>query len=99
MLRKLPSLPKDDVRGNSRDDRLRLLAAEGIRLDVVAGRTPATDTTCFQERIENVVGLACIPIGVIGPLSVAGVHARGEFYVPMATTEGALIASYNRGAK
>ncbi len=99
MLRKRPSLPKDDVQGNSRDERLRLLEAEGIRLDVVAGRSPATDTTCFQERIENFVGLACIPVGVIGPLSVAGVHARGEFYVPMATTEGALIASYNRGAK
>jgi len=99
MLGKLPSLPKDDLLGTSRDERLRLLAAEGINLDVVAGRTPLLETTCFQEQIENFVGLASIPIGVIGPLSVAGVHARGEFYVPMATTEGALIASYNRGAK
>ncbi len=96
---KAPALPKDDVGRDSREERLRLLEAQGIRLDVVAGRRPRMEMVRFQERIENFVGVACVPIGVVGPLRVEGAHARGDFYVPMATTEGALVASYSRGAK
>ena len=40
-----------------------------------------------------------MPIGIAGPLLVDGEHAQGEFYVPLATTEGTLVASYNRGMK
>ena len=40
-----------------------------------------------------------MPVGIAGPLLVDGEHARGEFYVPLATTEGTLVASYNRGMK
>ena len=50
-------------------------------------------------NIENFVGVAQVPIGVAGPLLVNGEHAQGEFYVPLATTEGTLVASYNRGMK
>lgn len=99
MPKRVPPLPRDDVGRDCRQARLDVLDAQGIRLDVVAGRTPVTETRCFQERIENFVGLACVPIGVVGPLRVEGAHARGDFYVPMATTEGALVASYNRGVK
>ena len=38
-------------------------------------------------------------MGLVGPLRVNGEHASGDFYVPMATSEGTLIASYNRGAR
>ncbi len=43
--------------------------------------------------------MAQIPIGIAGPLKINGEHAQGEFVVPMATTEGTLVASYNRGMK
>jgi len=38
-----------------------------------------------------------MPMGVAGPLLVSGSHAQGTFYVPLATTEGALVRSYERG--
>lgn len=50
-------------------------------------------------NIEHFIGAAQVPIGLAGPLLVNGEHAQGEFYVPMATTEGTLVASYNRGMK
>src|SRR5687767_13850805 len=50
-------------------------------------------------NIENFIGVAQIPIGLAGPLLVNGEYARGEFFVPLATTEGTLVASYNRGMR
>lgn len=50
-------------------------------------------------NIENFMGVAQVPIGLAGPLLVHGEHAQGEFYVPMATSEGTLVASYNRGMR
>jgi hydroxymethylglutaryl-CoA reductase (NADPH) len=57
------------------------------------------DPAMLAGNIENFVGTAQVPIGIAGPLLVDGEHARGEFYVPLATTEGTLVASYNRGMK
>jgi hydroxymethylglutaryl-CoA reductase (NADPH) len=50
-------------------------------------------------NIENFMGVAQVPIGLAGPILINGEHARGEFYIPMATTEGTLVASYNRGMR
>ena len=52
-----------------------------------------------KHKIENFVGAVPIPLGLCGPVEIAGVHARGTFIVPMATLEGTLIAWYSRGAK
>lgn len=50
-------------------------------------------------NVESFIGVAQVPIGVAGPLHVKGEHADGEFLVPLATAEGTLVASYNRGMK
>ena len=57
------------------------------------------DPAVVAGNIENFIGVAQVPIGIAGPLLVDGEHARGTFYVPLATTEGTLVASYNRGMK
>ncbi len=50
-----------------------------------------------EPNIENMIGAAQIPMGVVGPVAVDGGAANGEHYLPLATTEGALLASVNRG--
>jgi len=57
------------------------------------------DPSGLVGNIENFIGVAQVPIGVAGPMLVHGEHAVGDFYVPLATTEGALVASYNRGMR
>jgi hydroxymethylglutaryl-CoA reductase (NADPH) len=57
------------------------------------------DPSIVQGHIENHVGVAQVPIGIAGPLRINGEHARGDFFVPLATTEGTLVASYNRGMR
>jgi hydroxymethylglutaryl-CoA reductase (NADPH) len=69
----------------------------GAQLTHVRGYT--IDPGLLPGNIENFVGAAQVPIGVAGPLRVAGEHARGDFVIPMATTEGTLVASYNRGMR
>lgn len=51
------------------------------------------------SNIENYVGTARIPVGLAGPVEVHGENARGTFFIPMATTEGTLVASTSRGMK
>ena len=53
----------------------------------------------MSGNIENFFGVAQIPVGIAGPLLVNGEYAQGEFFVPMATVEGTMLASYNRGMK
>jgi hydroxymethylglutaryl-CoA reductase (NADPH) len=57
------------------------------------------DPAVLPGNVEHFFGVAQVPIGLAGPLLVNGEHAQGEYFVPMATTEGTLVASYNRGMK
>lgn len=76
------------------------------RREWIEERTPAVlkhvaactlDTDAMRGNIENPIGTIQMPLGVAGPLKVNGQHADGLFYVPLATTEGALVRSYERG--
>ena len=53
----------------------------------------------FSGNVENFIGVVQMPVGVAGPCLIHGEHAKGWFYVPMATTEGTLVASYSRGMR
>jgi hydroxymethylglutaryl-CoA reductase (NADPH) len=69
----------------------------GTTLTHVAGYT--FDPALVRGNVENFTGVAQVPIGIAGPLRIDGEHAKGDFYVPLATTEGTLVASYNRGMR
>lgn len=78
----------------------------------ILGETDATETDrntildmattagidAYGANIENMIGTVKTPLGVIGPLRVNGLHAQGDYLVPLATSEAALVASYDRGA-
>lgn len=97
----MKKLPRDN-----NNDYTREMAA--ARREVVSAEAGATlthtgsysfDPAVLPGNIESFAGVAQIPMGFAGPLRVNGEHAQGEFYVPMATTEGTLLASYNRGMR
>ncbi len=94
---RIPRLADDYSRAAAAQRMEFVREATGARPDHL-GRY-SIDPAALAGNIENFVGAAQVPIGLAGPLLVDGEHARGEFYVPMATTEGTLVASYNRGMK
>jgi len=98
MDRKIPRSRDDDYTDQAAADRRRFVAeATGVELEHVGQYSfrPAV----LPGNIEHFTGVAQVPIGIAGPLLVNGEHASGEFFVPLATTEGTLVASYNRGMK
>jgi hydroxymethylglutaryl-CoA reductase (NADPH) len=79
--------------------RLDVLRRQGIACDALAGVDADPSPESLAGNIENYVGTARVPVGIVGPIRINGLRAFGDFYVPMATTEGALVASYQRGAQ
>lgn len=57
------------------------------------------DPQITQGNIENFTGVVQVPLGFAGPITINGEHAKGDFIIPLATAEGTLVASYNRGIK
>ena len=51
----------------------------------------------LQGIIENHVGFMKVPMAVVGPMSLNGTYAKGDFCVPVCTLEGTLAMSMNRG--
>lgn len=82
--------------------------AAARRVEFLGERTGATlehitsysfSPEVLSGNVEQFIGVAQVPIGLAGPLLVNGEEAQGEFYVPLATAEGTLVASYNRGMR
>jgi len=96
--RKIPRARDDDYTDDAAATRRRFVGeATGATLEHVGHYSLRPDT--LPGNIEHFTGVAQVPIGLAGPLLVNGEHAQGEFFVPLATTEGTLVASYNRGMK
>jgi hydroxymethylglutaryl-CoA reductase (NADPH) len=53
----------------------------------------------YAANIENMIGTVKVPVGVVGPVRINGLNANGDFVIPLATSEAALVASYARGAE
>lgn len=52
-----------------------------------------------SANCENIIGSIEVPIGLAGPLLIEGQTYKREVILPLATTEGCLVASVNRGCK
>ena len=92
---------QDDLknRGMERSDvDKRRAAVESLtetKLDTIASYP--FDPKDASSNVENMIGVVQIPLGFAGPVLVNGDQAVGPFIIPLATTEGALIASVSRG--
>ncbi len=95
--KKIPRL-EDNYSAEAIAQRQRFIAEKtGVELKHVAHSSQ--DLKSLMGNIENPIGVAQVPIGLAGPVRINGEHANGDFYVPMATTEGTLVASYSRGMR
>jgi hydroxymethylglutaryl-CoA reductase (NADPH) len=97
-LQRLPRCGDDDYSAARVAERRALAAAAaGRALPHLAGAPVATESA--RGKIEGLIGYAQVPVGLAGPLLVDTSAGLREVYVPMAATEGALVASYSRGMR
>jgi hydroxymethylglutaryl-CoA reductase (NADPH) len=94
-------VPRDRDNDYTREqaDARRAFARERTGADLHHVASYSFDPAMLPGNVENFIGVAQVPIGLAGPVLVDGEHAKGEFYVPLATAEGTLVASYNRGMR
>lgn len=92
------------VRGATRLDdtaleqRWQLIANREALTPLILDPFSQTHRDAYANNIEYFIGTVKTPVGLIGPLRVNGLFAQGDYYIPLATTEAALAASYHRGA-
>ena len=75
-------------------ERRRRLREAGYQIDNISGEAPEIEPELVAGSIEGLVGFARVPLGVAGPLRIRGTAAQGEFFVPFATSEATLVASF-----
>lgn len=95
---KIPRAISNDYSADIIEERHRFLR-EKTSIELKHLNKYSFDPALLPGNIENFIGVAQVPIGITGPLLVNGEFAQGEFYIPLATSEGTLVASYNRGMK
>lgn len=72
--------------------------AAGAARPALADEETLATAGAYSANIEAMIGTVKLPVGVAGPLLINGLNANGTYYLPLATTEAALVASYARGA-
>jgi hydroxymethylglutaryl-CoA reductase (NADPH) len=90
--RRLPATT--DASREARDARRARLAEDGHEIAALTGAAEPLDPERLAGSIEGFIGYAQVPLGVAGPVRVHGRHAEGDFIIPLATTEGTLVASF-----
>ncbi len=94
---KLYALEKELPPGEAVAVRRRFVEEEtGISLPKIGEYSIEPDAV-VKRNCENMIGTIQVPVGVAGPVHISGEFANGTYFLPLATTEGALIASVNRG--
>src|ERR1700694_2885607 len=88
-----------DISEQSVHDRLDLVRLTSEERGTLADAQTLAQRERYARNIENFIGTVKVPVGLAGPLRVNGTHAQGDYYIPLATTEAALVASYSRGAQ
>ncbi|HEY3359566.1 MAG TPA: phosphotransferase [Polyangia bacterium] len=95
------TLPRIPLRGHYTEE-ARLTRLAWARATTGALLSPLQHTRLDPARLthntENLIGAVEVPVGIAGPLRFKGEQVQGLCYAPVATTEGALIASITRGA-
>ena len=94
----MPDISPADEHTDHAIERRQAWAARESGCDLSALAQPG-EAEAYRGNIENHFGYVRLPIGLAGPMLLRGQQAHGEFLVPMVTTEGTLVASYNRGMK
>lgn len=83
-----------DSSSDALQGRRRRLQAAGYKIDQISGSGPEIEPALLAGSIEGFIGFSRVPLGIAGPFRIAGTAARGEFFVPFATSEGTLVASF-----
>lgn len=89
---------RDDVSADAVAARWALLNASADVKGRICDAWSMEHAHTFARNIEHLIGTVKVPVGLTGPLRVNGLFAQGDYYIPLATSEASLVASYSRGA-
>jgi len=96
--KRIPKFGEKDYDPENVEKRRKWLASQtNTQLSHISGDPVPTQK--WKGNIENMIGTIQVPVGITGPIKINGDHAIGDFYVPLATTEGAIVTTYSIGMR